>query len=164
VGLADWDLRPPFLQYRDATTGRDRYEELMLKMMRLMNSSSAENYGGRRLPPSVKNHEITCGSDMNSFESILLSHAPSITLFEKTLFFKDDLTACYLLHSSGLILHCIVVFSPISTDSFQLFQTNAPPPSMIDANASSSAGVSRILRTERAVCQMLWRQVQLKSR
>jgi hypothetical protein len=36
VGLVDWDLRPPCLQYRDATTGRDRYEELMLKSMRLI--------------------------------------------------------------------------------------------------------------------------------
>lgn len=145
----------------------DRYEALMLKL-RLTNSSLAENYGSRSLRPSVKNHENTCGSNIGQkgvrFVPVFLNHAPSITLFEKTLFFKHDPTACYLLHPPGLILHCIAVYSPISTDSFQLFQTNAPPPSMIDANASSSAGVSWILRTQRAVCQMLWRQVQLKSR
>jgi hypothetical protein len=113
---------------------------------------------GKSLPPSVRNPEITKTRVVATCCSIVIviNYARSITHFEKTLFGKDDLTACYLLHPLRPILHCSAVFNPIGAVSFQLFQTHAPPPSMIDANASPSAGVSRILRTQRAVCQMLW--------
>jgi hypothetical protein len=61
MGLVDWDLRPPCLQYSDATTGSDRYEELRLKLMRLTNSWSAENYGGRSLQVQVRStvHQVS---------------------------------------------------------------------------------------------------------